>query len=548
MILRKMLSIVCVLLLFVGICFTAQAQTVTDGDISYTYQVTGENTASLQAVSGITPRMGLEIPRELEGYTITSIGYGILREALSSGEDLAMITIPNTVTQIDPGFLAGVRLFNMNAGKDQALVQLEEGNSVYSYVFQAETGCLLESETGRVIAVPEHRNKTLTIAPGAKILGAAALEGISVHTLYLPASLEKIEEGALDGLEGVDYFDVDAENTCFVIKGKKLLDAEGNTLYPTEAMINAMTEPTLAPEVIERQEKEERINTIMDILGYALIAVAILPIILVIVHTIRGYGAMQLSQMFKKPLVSFFDIMFCAVVLLLPSFLEEEPLISADNLVVTAITVLGILGGIIGIILEFYMAGGFFWAVERLIAKAIFLVAACAISISEGFFAGVIYMVVLWRVVANAVFGAATVIYGLGLAPLFGFMGDLADIVVESFPTILLPTDEVEDLGYEGYYEQEKVFLSSKGELVKAKGNRYSNTMEVTDSRGTRTAKKLTGGGLLIENDKEEKTISRRRPAEMMSGGPSVKVFLVGALILIPNILLMIQFLTVAFA
>ena len=552
---RRMLSIIlCGLMILTGLCLPVGAETFSDGNVTYTYEITEEATVKLLSVTGVNPKQGVTVPRELNEYTVTAIGYGFLDEALSSGDDLTSLLIPNTVIQIDPGFLTGAKMFNMNAGKDQPLLQLEEGNPVYTYHFQDQIGSLIETETGRLIAIPEHRNKTIAIPSEAKILGASALEGMNIHTLYIPATLEKIEEGALDAAEEIEWLELEEGCTAFAIQGRKLLDAEGNVVYPAEkeqdptesyTTSDGITVTPMTQEQKQELQEKERKDRWINVLGYGLVALLVIAVVLVIWQTIRGEGPMHLAALFEQPPLFFFDMVLCIGILLLPQMLEEEVFWLAGDKLAISLTIIAIVMGIAGVIAEFIHVG-LFWALPRLLVKAVLLVALAALSLTESIFAMVVVFVVLWRVVTNAVRGAWSIFCGLGLAPVFEVIGDVADLMTETASTILTPQEELRELRYSDVTGTDRYFVGPAG-IVHIKEEPYSNTARVKYDGRSLTAAKMPDGSWLIDEplhkaEKTKRPTAPQKERKQLTRNEHIQFILIGAGRLAPSILILLQF------
>ena len=87
------------LMLLASCALSVFAETAIVNDITWSYQVSGEGTATLGA--GTSPVTGaLVIPAEIEGYVVTAIG----DEAFYNCTGLTSVTIPSSVTAI--GFSA----------------------------------------------------------------------------------------------------------------------------------------------------------------------------------------------------------------------------------------------------------------------------------------------------------------------------------------------------------------------------------------------------------------------------------------------------------
>lgn len=490
---RKILTFfLCALLILACLSLPAGAETFSDGDLVYTYERTEENTARLLSITGANPWAGVTIPREVDGIAVTSIGPGFLQEDLS-GSDLAQLFIPNTVTEIDPNFLSGINLYNMNAKKDQQLLILEEGNPVYTYLFDAEhiTGCLMETDTCRVIAIPERRSKTLAIAPGAKILGAYALVGLTIDTLSLPASLVQIEDGALSRTKKITYVELDDDNPVFSLKKHKLWDDQGNVIYPPEKNVPPETKP-LTPEQIQHRQEEEQTEFWITVLGIVLIVALLLTIIFVIWHSVRGYGAMSLREMFSQPQLFFFDIVLCGSVLLIPQLLEEAELLAAGNeLALAGLIVCGVVG-VIWIAVEIITSLG--WSPFRILFKLIPIVAAIGLSLTGSFLGNIMYVIVGWRIFSNAARGAWSIFCGLGLAPVFELLGDIGDAIAEDMPLTLVDSLEVKDLSYSDPTHRDRVFVGPNGSFLHLRETPYSDTAQVKYNGKTYTATRIPGG------------------------------------------------------
>lgn len=543
---KFVISIFSLLLVF-SLGIGVSAETFQEGDIVYTYEITGENTAKLLSVTGVNPKAGFEVPRKLDGCTVTAIGHGFLTEAY---DELVSLSIPNTVTQIDPGFLFGVKLSNIHAGQDQMLLQLEEENPTYTYSFEDGVGCLVETDTGRMIAVPEKRNKTLAIPSQVKILGASALEGHSIHTLYLPASLEKIESGALDAAEKIEWLELE-DDAAFTIQGKKLLDAEGNVVFPAEketdptesyTTADGLTVTPMTQEQKQELREKERKDRWINGLGYGLAALLVIAVVLVIWQTIRGEGPMQLASLFEQPPLFFFDMVLCIGILLLPQMLEEEVFWLAGDKLAIALTIVAIVMGIAGVVAEFIHAG-VFWALPRLLVKALLLVVLAALSLTESIFAMVPVAVVAWRVVTNAARGAWSIFCGLGLAPVFEVIGNMADMMTETTSTILTPQAEFRDMQYKDSTGTRRYFMGPNG-IVSVKEEPYSDTVQVNYDGRTFKGTKLADGSLLLDEPlyKAEIPTTSQKTRKKLTLQECVQFVLIGAGRLVPSILILLQF------
>ena len=147
----------------------------------------------------------LEFPKELEGEYIIPDGVEVIESCalyayhVSLRPKLSSLRISKSVTEI--GYSAGFKWLDS--------IIIDEGNPVYDS--RANCNAIIETKTNKLLVASKHA----FIPDGVKIIGERAFdETYEESKLYIPASVEEIDEQSFDGT-AVGYIEVDKSNKFF---------------------------------------------------------------------------------------------------------------------------------------------------------------------------------------------------------------------------------------------------------------------------------------------------------------------------------------------
>ena len=204
---KKLLSVLLVTaLVLAALPLTAlPALAATSGDFKYAVLSEADQTCAITGYTGSAT--ALKIPSELDGYTVTSIGYG----AFYSCSSLTSVTIPNSVTSIgDWAFYYCTALTNITIPDsvtsigDSAFygcfalteIKVDTGNPNYTL----ESGVLFNQNKTELICYPAGKQDTSYIVPNSVTsIGKNAFEGCTALTsVALPNSVTSIGENAFE--------------------------------------------------------------------------------------------------------------------------------------------------------------------------------------------------------------------------------------------------------------------------------------------------------------------------------------------------------------
>lgn len=147
----------------------------------------------------------LDFPKELEGEYIIPDGVEVIESCalyayhVSLRPKLSSLRISKSVTEI--GYSAGFKWLDS--------IIIDEGNPVYDS--RANCNAIIETKTNKLLVASKHA----FIPDGVKIIGERAFdETYEESKLYIPASVEEIDEQSFDGT-AVGYIEVDKSNKFF---------------------------------------------------------------------------------------------------------------------------------------------------------------------------------------------------------------------------------------------------------------------------------------------------------------------------------------------
>jgi hypothetical protein len=181
---KKLLALVTVLVFMCGMLasFTVTVSAeeyYTSGDFMYT--ILEDGTAEITTYTGVAKE--IEIPAEIDGYSITAIGYNAFY-SLNDGSYIS-ITIPDSVT-----------LIRQWAFSDSALtsIKVDENNKTFSDI----DGVLFNKEVTEIIQFPEGRTDTeYTIPNTVNLIGESAFEDCNnLISVTIPDSVTTIGDNA----------------------------------------------------------------------------------------------------------------------------------------------------------------------------------------------------------------------------------------------------------------------------------------------------------------------------------------------------------------
>ncbi|MGN0115106.1 MAG: leucine-rich repeat protein [Acutalibacteraceae bacterium] len=200
---KRIISILLSLATIIGMTalgFTVSAETFTGGD--YTYELLNDGTIEITNYNGHAKT--LEIPSEIDGKAVTSIGYGtfgicsllssvtipesvtfIDNNAFILCENLKSIALPSNITSISPSVFAFC----------ESLEQIAIPNGVTEIGNSAFYGCKsLES-----IVIPD----------SVTTIGEGAFENcVNLKSVTLPSKLESIYSGSFSGCESLESVEI----------------------------------------------------------------------------------------------------------------------------------------------------------------------------------------------------------------------------------------------------------------------------------------------------------------------------------------------------
>ena len=169
-----------------------------------TYIVNNKGTATVTGFSeSISSNADtLEIPSELDGYTVSVIANGAFKDC-----NFTSIYIPNTVTEIGEKIFAGA--------ENLETVIVEGGNEVYF----SENNGIIRREDGALVA----GCKTTVISKNVKIIKKGAFDSISLKIVEIPSTVNLVEFEAFKNC-GTETITVD-ENNQFYYKSSSAVNA-----------------------------------------------------------------------------------------------------------------------------------------------------------------------------------------------------------------------------------------------------------------------------------------------------------------------------------
>lgn len=237
---KRWVSMLTVLALLVSALSTGLVAAAEEMDISLTYEVNEDNTATLtyMELSDVEPdvayRLDVEIPDELDGYTVTGLG-----EDLLSAENLMVrvLDIPATVTDIADGSIDMAEYIRCTAG---SAAQAYAEDNMLSYII-GDT--LYDSFNDLEIAVPVSMEVTgypsLLAWDG---VGPTSLAGLSLTFTYADDSTKVWTYEGDDLFNGI-YYDAidDAQLVIEYYDDAAVLDIEYilcSTVLPVNVRLN----------------------------------------------------------------------------------------------------------------------------------------------------------------------------------------------------------------------------------------------------------------------------------------------------------------------
>ncbi len=146
------------------------------GDFEYSILSEEDKTCEITKYTGSATTLG--IPSKLDGYTVTSIGYG----AFSNCTALTKINIPDSVIYIEDGAFYGCTAFTD--------ISVAVNNPVYNSL----DGVLFDKIQGELIQYPVGKTATIyTVPDNVKSIGYAAFHNaFALETIFIPDSVTSL--------------------------------------------------------------------------------------------------------------------------------------------------------------------------------------------------------------------------------------------------------------------------------------------------------------------------------------------------------------------
>lgn len=228
---KRILSVMLLLMLLTGLCCSAMAEDAAPEKFSnsegYVYTLNEDGTAEITGYTGNEKK--LAIPSELDGHTVTSIGYRafyennqltevVLPDTLKAlriqpfawCEKLQSVSLPEGLEIIDTSaFFSCKKLTKVNIpasvttfmeGVFAGCISLKETSLAPDHPFlEVVDGVLFNKDTSTLLWYPATRKgKEYTVPEGTKRIGYEAFYASPLEKIVLPDSIEELPGGAFD--------------------------------------------------------------------------------------------------------------------------------------------------------------------------------------------------------------------------------------------------------------------------------------------------------------------------------------------------------------
>lgn len=536
---------------------TVLAEQAISNNITYEYELTNNGTARILQVLDANPNQMLTLPEELDGYTVTAIGPGFLQPSASEEGTFGPVTISKTITQIDPLFLDCVTIKN-NSFTNPFSIFIDERNPSFSYIYQDQTGCLIETETGRLICVIEKDASRVTIPEGVKILGSGSFHGLTISDLFLPVSLEMIEPGSLTSAAHIECISISEDNPVFFAYHDTLRDHQDRVYFPFDDTFPAedsnYIETTESHEIRENREAEARRteaveNTIGTILGVLVILVGGALLITIIVQFFKRNGHLALDKTFSELQVIFFGIGFlacCLLFMLIFNNISLYEMWETDKVFTCLLLGTILIYGITGFIVDLYIADSPFWAFMTVLFRLLLVGIAYGLFALENLLTNIFLLALAAFALLIVIRGAFFLIEGFGLARLFIAAGSAVDAMASDYTLSLTSADELDDFRSETPFGSTRQYLGLDGEFYKVKLNRFSNSVTVMRDGEEIPAHRMPDGSIHLDishKADDAQRVLREKSATNLSSTKreQLTALLLGLVIFLPFLLIIFR-------
>ena len=212
-----MLSVLMLISVLTVVPITARAESSGDWE----YEVLEDGTAEITYYNGSAAE--LNIPSELDGYTVTSIGYG----AFDYNEDIVSVNIPDSVTWISAQAFSGcTSLTSINVSDDNKNYSSLDGNLYNKYKTELLTYAIGKED--KSFTIPDSVTKigqysfycinltSVNIPDSVESIGYKAFMSCTgLTSLNIPGSVKLIEEGAFAGCTSLKSINVSDSNANY---------------------------------------------------------------------------------------------------------------------------------------------------------------------------------------------------------------------------------------------------------------------------------------------------------------------------------------------